>query len=529
MAFLDVSFNGGANFTTVTFNRNVVFLAKFSGADFSQARFNGQAFFQAKFTTSVFNRASFINEAIFIADFEVANFSATDFGGKAFINGTFTNNANFSKANFNGIVDFSGSTFGPKSIVNFSSALFNADADFSGVEFNGEVNFSDVEFNSRSDFSETEFRKRADFSFGKFFQAQFASTKLKKAYFVGAEFQKARFISVNVSGEANFHLAKFGEVYFFKNSCAKTDFSGARFEKAYFYQMVFRDEVDFYQASLEEVNFSNIQFKGETRFRFVLFKDGEKTLFDVEDMSNVSFLNTDITRVRFGEKIRWGKNDKFEVIDENKLVAEIEGSRSKQVMDLGIIKVHFKNFRAKLYGNSRIMERNELECPNVRLNGVITIYRNLKENYEHSLRFEEADRFFIREMELKRRFRETSKGDSYVIRGNGWLRRNLSLTGLYYHISEYGLNYKRPLLIAIAFLLGQILYSLWQANPLFQPSLTYQGLSQTLNTTGQTLSNTFQIESENIGDFFVKFLTIPVLGALAIAALKRTFEKKLGH
>ena len=42
-------------------------------------------------------------------------------------------------------------------------------------------------------------------------------------------------------------------------------------------------------------------------FHNVLFEEPEKTVFDVNDLSNVSFLNTDITRVRFSYEARWGK------------------------------------------------------------------------------------------------------------------------------------------------------------------------------------------------------------------------------
>jgi hypothetical protein len=39
------------------------------------------------------------------------------------------------------------------------------------------------------------------------------------------------------------------------------------------------------------------------------------------------------------------------------------------------------------------------------LGSVKTIYRNLRENYEYRLRYDEAGKFFIREMELTRNYR----------------------------------------------------------------------------------------------------------------------------
>jgi hypothetical protein len=41
----------------------------------------------------------------------------------------------------------------------------------------------------------------------------------------------------------------------------------------------------------------------------------------------------------------------------------------------------------------------------VNLGSVKTIYRNLRENYEYRLRYDEAGKFFIREMELTRNYR----------------------------------------------------------------------------------------------------------------------------
>ena len=44
-----------------------------------------------------------------------------------------------------------------------------------------------------------------------------------------------------------------------------------------------------------------------TEFHNVLFEQPEKTVFDVNDLSKVSFMNTDITRVRFSDETRWGE------------------------------------------------------------------------------------------------------------------------------------------------------------------------------------------------------------------------------
>ena len=41
----------------------------------------------------------------------------------------------------------------------------------------------------------------------------------------------------------------------------------------------------------------------------------------------------------------------------------------------------------------------------------MAVYRNLRENYEYRLRYDEAGKFFIKEMELKRKYREILSPD----------------------------------------------------------------------------------------------------------------------
>jgi hypothetical protein len=91
------------------------------------------------------------------------------------------------------------------------------------------------------------------------------------------------------------------------------------------------------------------------------------------------------------------------------------------------------------------------------------------------MRYDEAGQFFIREMELKRKYREVvskeekeevdnnlegeevpqpepeqEEENSLEIKQNNWFRRNLfSLTGWYYHLSRYGESLWRPTLAGV--------------------------------------------------------------------------------
>jgi hypothetical protein len=76
----------------------------------------------------------------------------------------------------------------------------------------------------------------------------------------------------------------------------------------------FQGEADFSGADFEEANFWNSEFYGKiylsghfngtTKFNYVLFEGKEKIYFDIENLSNVSFMNTDITGVRFSDEAR---------------------------------------------------------------------------------------------------------------------------------------------------------------------------------------------------------------------------------
>jgi hypothetical protein len=93
------------------------------------------------------------------------------------------------------------------------------------------------------------------------------------------------------------------------------------------------------------------------------------------------------------------------------------------------------------------------------------------------MRYDEAGQFFIREMELKRKYREvvSTKDDSFEvnIKQNNWFRRNLfSLTGWYYHLSRYGESIWRPTLAGIVIVFLSTMFWLIQIDPNGVPSFT---------------------------------------------------------
>ncbi|MFI5407021.1 MAG: hypothetical protein ACHQ1D_10985, partial [Nitrososphaerales archaeon] len=179
-------------------------------------------------------------------------------------------------------------------------------------------------------------------------------------------------------------------------------------------------------------------------------------------MSTVSFLHTDITGVRLVDNTTFGGEDKVQIIEEKWFEQDFE---------------------------------KHVEDRRVSLDGVLSVYRNLRDNYEFRRRYDEAGKFFIREMELKRRYRKITHPGlplGYEIKKNNWFRRNVfSLTGWYYHLSRYREDLHRPTLVGILIVFLSTLLWLSQSNPnqdpSFLPSLTNTNID---NNNSKIFTNT---------------------------------------
>jgi hypothetical protein len=72
-------------------------------------------------------------------------------------------------------------------------------------------------------------------------------------------------------------------------------------------------------------------------------------------------------------------------------------------------------------------------------------------------------------MELKRKYREVKSTNSssteYKINKNNILRRNISLTGIYFNLSRYGESLWRPALAGIVIVLIATFFFVCQNNP----------------------------------------------------------------
>jgi hypothetical protein len=207
---------------------------------------------------------------------------------------------------------------------------------------------------------------------------------------------------------------------------------------------------------------------------------------------------------------------------------------------------------------------------------VLYVYRRLRENYEFKLKFDE---FFIKEMELKRKYREAPSAYAHfehklirllkklkvvdvnasepniksVLRKNVKLRRNISLTGLYYHFSDYCESIVKPTIIGVITIGLSTLFWLMQSKPTLEPhffvnsSSLYTSTSNFvyLNQAGN-LTHWLTAFQRSLADFLpllslpgdikvgVIDYTIKIVGGaltfgLLIIALRRKFERKYTH
>ena len=210
-----------------------------------------------------------------------------------------------------------------------------------------------------------------------------------KATFYG----KTNFFGARFSRQADFSYVNFSDKTYFPDAIftSGADFSGAKLSETYFPDAKFSNGGNFSGSTFSKEAY----FSGE--FNYVIFGEPTKVTFDISNMSNVSFSDSDITRIRFGNKVTWGGDDKFTIIEEKRLMKEVERIKENKLKNEPI-------------------EKRDNEGQSVSLELVLSVYRNLRENYEFRLRYGDAGKFFIKEMELKRKYREAPSISTFKLK-----------------------------------------------------------------------------------------------------------------
>jgi len=358
------------------------------------------------FSSPVYFTRAFIKDA----NFSGAKFQNVDFSGTIFQNANFSGvtfeNADFLATKFNKTSNFSNIVV--KNKVNFSESIFN-DADFNSsslkkAQFIG-TKFVKADFSlaiiEDSDFFGANFEKEALFVGTQIKRTRFPKAVFKnRAHFTGASLAKTNFhqcnfnllnmdhvkINVAVFQGSTFH----GSVNFSSSELEKVDFFGTNFKKnvnfsesdlqevsfsqggilgkSNFVKTEFKQGTKFIDFRLNECDFTQAKFTSQTNFHKVNFKNQDKVNFDVDNLGNVSFRNTDISKIKFGEEVKWGGNDNFTIVDE----AQLENSNQTQI------------------------------------ESVIAIYRNLRKNYKNRFRDEESNKFLLKEIALTKKYYKDS-------------------------------------------------------------------------------------------------------------------------
>ena len=318
----------------------------------------------------------------------------------------------------------------------------------------------------------------------KFHNCIFNIMKFSNGVFGELTFQNCKF------GYSEFGSSKFDMVLAI-NSCEFTDnvdFSKSQYAKgARFVRSLFRNRVIF----------QNPKFEMPTKFNHVIFKEPRQVIFDA-DLSNASFAYTDITRIEFIGRTRWDKDGKFRILDERNLA-----------------------------GNPGSAD----------LSAVLATYRDLRENYEFRLMYEEAGRFFVREMEIRRNYLQSREGHGATRKR--WMRRCLSLTNCYNVLSEYGQHFGRILSwCSAAFAVSMAVFyfspdvaTLDKINSLTNADHTSHASDFPhlfISALERTVSGFFQVEQKGLPEYAVRIASIPLLGVMFIV-LKRRLERRFRH
>jgi len=385
--------------------------------------------------------------------------------------------------------------------IDFSKIVFTKPISFNGANFHDEVSFTASTFEQKVDFDNAKILgKLCSFQFTKSSKSiTFSYGEIHNATFNQIEFNEADFNHCTFLNKASFYKAKF-----YKNII---------FEEA-----KFQNDSDFSEAEfMDDVNFNNSRFLDYANFSNVKFCKDSKTRFN-GNISNISFLNTKMEGIDFGDKIMW---------------KEIKNSES--LMDKMRSKLNWKtNSDYKIYDERKLeKELKKNEKTNINLESIKNAYRSLRENFDLNLRYEIAGEFHVREMELRRRYVEKQNEESIFTVKKSIFWKHFSIYWIYNILAQYGQSYQRPIcwtvfLITIAtsyFFKNDVEHQVLE-------KLTYSPFDLLGKALARSLAGIIPFDIVNkpsaTADIVLRLALLPVTGTFFIA-LKRKMERKLRH
>ena len=381
----------------------------------------------------------------------------------------------------------------------FSKVQFNSDVVFEKVTFQNIVSFVGTEFCTFVKFSECIFERESHFLSGIYNKSIFEFNKFQDCLFSLSIFNKIDFIGNVFEGISEFPFCKFnGDAMFKKNS--------------------FYDVSNFSQSNYsKENNFVDNNFEKQVNFRDTYFQNTSNVFFD-GNLSTISFYNTDISKIIFGTNVSW----------------DIKYNPVTHFLDKIKISVRkFKNLNNKFKIQDEKILEHGLES-NILLESVLDEYRKLRDRFDKQLRYDIAGEFFIREHEMKRKFKKNqiqkNKKNQPLKNQKNWIWRVLSIPAMYYFIGRYGESYRRPLEIVIPGLIFSTFY-FWSSgftnfdNILDNPAWIESIKSSILRSLSAFIPFLGFGTHYAISDLLLRLALLPISGTLFIA-LRRKLERK---
>ncbi|MHC4197448.1 MAG: pentapeptide repeat-containing protein [Planctomycetota bacterium] len=353
-------------------------------------------FRQAKFSQAHFSRATFLQEA----DFRQATFSWADFNGAEFSQEAYSREATFSQ----GVeACFNGAIFSKE--ANFHNTKFNGGGAFLHTTFNKMANFNGAIFSS-ANFDATAFKGDANFTWAEFRGWTFFFMNSKWTF---VRFKKPECLPRNEKGEIEWPKElKQGNEWKIKYNGDlqllefKGEISGSEKEK-----LCNLSTDDSYTGAINELSeVSKVQTLGKEKVTFERTRFIGEIIFEDVDISNCSFLHSNIDKVDF-------RYCDF-------------GQKRKKL--LSIITHHRQNILKD--------ERDHDDAQNKGYEPVRRLYLELKRNFEDKEDWNTAGDFHYGEMECRRKM-------------YGWSTFEGFLVNIYFWLSGYGERPKQAFLVLL--------------------------------------------------------------------------------
>ena len=358
--------------------------------------------------------------------------------------------------------------------ANFRQSTFEKGADFSGAAFLGTAEFAGSKFAKPARFSRAKFDKTV-FDWARFDAAKFDRSSFKKA---------ASFYECDFTGTANFRNAVFR---------GKSYFSGSEFGAA--------------------ADFSDATFAMPMHFRAIKAKCPALVRFD-GNVSNVSFLDTDVKETTFGSRTTWSPG------------AAVGGGRLGRLRRAAGGGAGCPTWNKKWCAyDERLLDEGSRDKA-LNLENVKNVYRDMRDNSDRSLAYGVSGGFFVREMEVERKYGYDEKGR---IQKKHIVQRAVTWHAAYNVLSEYGQSLMRPMLCLSA-IFGAGLLLLWCPTGI-SSALEISCRGGLGDSALRTLASMVPIPlstSHTAAELGLKIASLPA-SATFLIALRRRFEKSRRH